>query len=41
MKLLDAGGSRSTDFQSRFAREADLLARLSHPNVVAQYDRDE
>ncbi|KXP00783.1 serine/threonine protein kinase [Tsukamurella pseudospumae] len=39
LKLLDAGVSRNDDFKARFRREADLLAQLSHPNVVTLYDR--
>lgn len=41
LKLLDAGVSRSDDFKARFQREADLLAQLSHPNIVTLYDRGE
>lgn len=41
LKLLDAGVSRSDDFKARFRREADLLAQLSHPNIVTLYDRGE
>lgn len=41
LKLLDAGVSRNDDFASRFQREADLLAQLSHPNIVILYDRGE
>ncbi|BDH56484.1 serine/threonine-protein kinase [Tsukamurella sp. PLM1] len=39
LKLLDAGVSRNDDFKSRFLREADLLAQLSHQNIVTLYDR--
>ncbi|RDH13564.1 serine/threonine-protein kinase [Tsukamurella pulmonis] len=39
LKLLDAGVSRNDDFKARFQREADLLAQLSHPNIVTLYDR--
>lgn len=41
LKLLDAGVSRNDDFTGRFHREADLLAQLSHPNIVTLYDRGE
>ncbi|EGD53483.1 serine/threonine-protein kinase [Gordonia neofelifaecis] len=41
LKLLDAGVSRNDDFKSRFQREADLLAQLSHPNIVTLHDRGE
>jgi serine/threonine-protein kinase len=41
LKLLDAGVSRNDDFNARFQREADLLAQLSHPNIVTLHDRGE
>ena len=41
LKLLDSGVSRNHDFKARFQREADLLAQLSHPNVVTLHDRGE
>ncbi|MFZ2242138.1 MAG: serine/threonine-protein kinase [Gordonia amarae] len=41
LKLLDAGVSRNGDFKARFQREADLLAQLSHPNIVTLHDRGE
>jgi tetratricopeptide (TPR) repeat protein len=43
LKLLQAGEARSRSHEtatSRLIREARLLARLSHPNVVAVYDAD-
>ncbi|GAC56005.1 serine/threonine protein kinase PknB [Gordonia hirsuta DSM 44140 = NBRC 16056] len=41
LKLIDAGVSRNNEFKARFQREADLLALLSHPNIVTLYDRGE
>lgn len=41
MKLLDSGVSRNDEFKVRFQREADLLAQLSHPNIVTLFDRGE
>ena len=41
LKLLDAGVSRNDDFKARFQREADLLAQLSHQNIVTLHDRGE
>jgi DNA-binding beta-propeller fold protein YncE len=41
LKLLDASVGWSQQFQSRFKREADLLAPLRHPNIVTVYDRGE
>lgn len=41
LKLLDAGVSRDDDFKARFQREADLLAQLSHSNIVTLHDRGE
>lgn len=41
LKLLDSGVSRNDDFKSRFQREADLLAQLSHQNIVTLHDRGE
>ncbi len=41
LKLLDAGVSRNDDFKARFQGEADLLAQLSHSNIVTLYDRGE
>ncbi len=34
IKLLSADSSRSTDIRSRFFQEAQLIARLNHPNIV-------
>ncbi|UEA81125.1 protein kinase domain-containing protein [Tsukamurella paurometabola] len=39
LKLLDGAVSSSEEFQARFIHEADLLAPLSHPNIVHLYDR--
>lgn len=39
LKLLDSGVSRNDDFKARFQREADLLAQLSHSNIVTLHDR--
>ncbi len=39
LKLLDGAVSASEEFQARFIHEADLLAPLSHPNIVHLYDR--
>lgn len=41
LKLLDAGVSRNEDFKARFQREADLLAQLTHQNIVTLHDRGE
>jgi len=41
LKLLDAGVSRNDEFKARFQREADLLAQLSHSNIVTLHDRGE
>ena len=34
IKLLSADSSRSTDIRNRFFQEAQLIARLNHPNIV-------
>ncbi|MBI5853243.1 MAG: protein kinase [Planctomycetes bacterium] len=39
IKLLHPGVFASDDAQARFLREAELLATLSHPHVVAVHDR--
>ncbi|MET9487205.1 serine/threonine-protein kinase [Nocardia sp. NPDC006630] len=37
LKVLAPGGS--DEFTARFVREAELVARLEHPNIVRVYDR--
>jgi eukaryotic-like serine/threonine-protein kinase len=39
LKVLSAQLSANPDFRARFVREADLAARLDHPNIVSIYDR--
>jgi eukaryotic-like serine/threonine-protein kinase len=39
LKVLSAQLSGNPDFRARFVREADLAARLDHPNIVSIYDR--
>lgn len=41
LKLLHPEASLDDDFRQRFIREADLAARLTHPNIVTVYDRGE
>ncbi|MEQ9113766.1 MAG: serine/threonine-protein kinase [Miltoncostaeaceae bacterium] len=41
LKRLGAGAGVDATFRARFAREADALARVRHPNVVAIRDRGE
>jgi predicted Ser/Thr protein kinase/ribosomal protein L40E len=40
-KLLSADSSRSTDIRSRFFQEAQVIARLNHPNIVPIMDVSE
>ncbi|WP_233533014.1 protein kinase [Antrihabitans sp. YC2-6] len=39
LKLLSADYGTSSTFRARFEREADVAARMHHPNVVAVHDR--
>ncbi|WP_330228772.1 serine/threonine protein kinase [Nocardia sp. NBC_00508] len=39
MKLLNAELFHDTEIRARFQREADLVARLDHPNIVTVFDR--
>nr|WP_326361310.1 serine/threonine-protein kinase [Nocardia sp. CDC160] len=39
LKVLLDGHTADTEFRARFLREAELASRISHPNVVAVYDR--
>lgn len=41
IKVLDPGHGADPEFRARFEREAEIAARLEHPNVVAVYDRGE
>jgi eukaryotic-like serine/threonine-protein kinase len=41
IKVLSVELSRNPEFRARFTREADVAARLSHPNIVAVYRRGE
>ncbi|MFI5402908.1 MAG: protein kinase, partial [Planctomycetota bacterium] len=41
IKVLPLDLAREEQFLERFHREADALSRLSHPNVVAVFDRGE
>ncbi|MET9214390.1 MULTISPECIES: serine/threonine-protein kinase [unclassified Nocardia] len=39
IKVLSEAHSGAPEFRSRFIREAELAARIDHPNVVAVHDR--
>lgn len=39
IKVLSEAHSGATEFRARFIREAELAARIDHPNVVAVHDR--
>jgi eukaryotic-like serine/threonine-protein kinase len=39
LKVLNAELSGNPDFRARFIREADVAARLDHPNIVSIYNR--
>ncbi|MEU1204079.1 serine/threonine-protein kinase [Nocardia sp. NPDC005825] len=39
LKLLDHGGSPDPEFIRRFEQEADVVARLEHPNIIVVHDR--
>lgn len=41
LKVLSADLSRDPDFRARFVREADVAAKLDHPNIVSVYNRGE
>ncbi|MFI6997007.1 ABC transporter substrate-binding protein [Nocardia sp. NPDC050175] len=39
LKLLSSGLQANDEMRARFEREAELVAQLDHPNIVAVYDR--
>ncbi|MFD4351701.1 serine/threonine-protein kinase [Nocardia sp. NPDC058518] len=39
IKVLPENAGAGEEFRARFLREAELTARLDHPNIVAVYDR--
>ncbi|WP_051179925.1 serine/threonine-protein kinase [Nocardia concava] len=39
LKILSAEHFADPEFRARFLREADLAARLNHPNIIAVHDR--
>lgn len=41
LKVLPAAISADSEYHERFIREADMAARLSHPNIVGVHDRGE
>ncbi|MEC3919419.1 serine/threonine-protein kinase [Nocardia sp. CDC160] len=41
LKVLPSGFSDDPEYRARFGREAELAARLDHPNIVAVRDRGE
>ncbi len=41
LRVLLAAMTADSEFRQRFLREADIAARLHHPNIAAMYDRGE